>query len=95
MAVLVIAELKTAYERRDTLLEFVQTLAAHSRAEPGCLSYRPMLDVDQAGTIVIVEKWQSAAALEAHGQTAHMADFKAELGGVEVSIETFDIANPS
>lgn len=91
MTILVIAELKTTETRRAALLDMVQSLADNSRQEDGCLSYRPLLDADHPGTIVIAEKWTSLEALQAHGRTAHVALFKSKVKDVLISIEKFHI----
>jgi quinol monooxygenase YgiN len=47
-------------------------------AEAGCIEYGPVVDVDGADpafgpdTFVVVEKWESMAALQAHAAAPHM-----------------------
>jgi quinol monooxygenase YgiN len=56
-------------------------------AETGCIEYNATIDA--AGmpasrgtfgedTVVILEKWESQAALQAHAASAHMADYSAK-----------------
>jgi quinol monooxygenase YgiN len=54
-------------------------------AEDGCLEYGPTVDVDAGSpnqtfagedAVVVVEKWASVAALKAHSQAPHMADYR-------------------
>ncbi|QEL14005.1 putative quinol monooxygenase [Limnoglobus roseus] len=54
-------------------------------AEAGCIEYGPTVDVASGAAaqppvrengVVIVEKWADLAALSAHSQAQHMADFR-------------------
>jgi len=56
-------------------------------AEEGCIEYGPVVDTPDMGpiqtklgedTFVVVEKWESAAALKAHAASAHMAAYGAK-----------------
>lgn len=56
-------------------------------AEDGCLEYGPTIDADGVGpfqqelgpdTFVVVEKWDSLAALKAHAAAPHMAAYAAK-----------------
>ena len=47
-----------------------------SRAEDGCLDYTFARDMADPDTLVLFERWRDRAALEAHGQSAHMAEFQ-------------------
>jgi quinol monooxygenase YgiN len=53
-------------------------------AEDGCIEYGATVDVDGADpafgpdTFVVVEKWQSMAALKAHAASPHMAAYSAK-----------------
>lgn len=47
-----------------------------SRAEDGCLDYTFARDVSDPNTLVLFERWRDRAALEAHGKSAHMAEFQ-------------------
>ena len=67
-------------KREDILQHFRANLAA-VRAEKGCIEYGPAIDADPApsmqtkygpDTFVVVEKWASLAALQAHAVAPHM-----------------------
>jgi len=49
-----------------------------SRAEDGCIAYSYGEDLCDPGRFIVLEKWESRAALDAHFQTAHMARWVAE-----------------
>jgi len=81
----VLATIETAAGRRDDLLAVFRGLVPKVRAETGCIEYTPMIDLpsgseaqgpERPNVVVMVEKWESLAALEAHLKTPHMADFR-------------------
>lgn len=51
-----------------------ERLAPHVRAEQGCLQYDLHPVVGNPDSFVLIEKWASNAALEAHHATAHMLE---------------------
>lgn len=66
--------------RADVLALFNANVPA-VLAEDGCIAYEATVDTENAGpmqakfgtdTFVVVEKWESMAALGAHAQSAHM-----------------------
>lgn len=62
--------------------EMVRVVAA-SRAEAGCLEYAYGADPCDPGRFIVLEKWESRAALDAHFASVHMAHWqsaRAELG---------------
>ena len=64
--------------QRGTLLQAFKAIVPIVHAEAGCIEYGPVVDVDRADpafgpdTFVVVEKWESLAALEAHAIAPHM-----------------------
>ena len=80
----VIATLRVDAARRDEFLQHFAELTPLVRAEKGCIEYGATIDAPTpleaqqlAGddAVVVVEKWESVAALEAHLAQSHMADF--------------------
>lgn len=57
---------------RKAVVEMVRA----SRAEDGCLDYTFAQDLADPDTLVLFERWRDAAALAAHGKSAHMAEFQ-------------------
>ncbi len=81
----VIATIRLAPGTRDAFLAEFHKLVPHVLAEAGCLAYAPAVDEptelavqELAGddTVVVVEQWESPAALAAHSQAPHMADYR-------------------
>ncbi|MEO7851043.1 MAG: putative quinol monooxygenase [Rubrivivax sp.] len=66
---------------RDQILAAYRDNVATVRAEAGCIAYEAVVDVDGAfpgfaqfgaDSFVVVEKWESMPALQAHGAAPHM-----------------------
>ena len=60
---------------------FVQTVKADGlqeavRAEDGCLLYDYHLSCEAPDTVVLIEQWRDAAALEKHLAQPHMEDLR-------------------
>ena len=71
-------------KRPDFLVEFRQ-IVPKVQAENGCLEYFPAIDTVSGlpvqgpardDVVVIVEKWESMAALEAHLIAPHMMEYR-------------------
>ena len=84
----VVAILTAKPGRRAELLERFAAVLPLVHAEHGCIEYRPVVDrhagLDDArselgpDSYIVVEKWESLEALEAHAATAHMREFNAK-----------------
>lgn len=67
--------------QREALLRIFNANVPAVRAEAGCIEYGAAVDVEGADpafgadTFVVVEKWQSLAALKAHASAPHMAAY--------------------
>ena len=73
--------------RRDEILTAFRANVPAVRAEDGCIEYGAAIDAEGVGslqtpfgddTFVVVEKWQSLAALKAHAAAPHMAAYGAK-----------------
>ena len=91
----VIAAIEVAEGRREEFLNIFRKLVPTVRAETGCLEYGPLVDFPSGipgqqpvrpNTVVVVEKWQSPAALEAHLATPHMQKFFADTEGLRTGL---------
>jgi len=77
----VIAIITAKPRQRGAVLEIFNANLPAVRAEAGCIEYGPVIDVDGADpafgpdTFVVVEKWESMAALKAHAAAPHMAAY--------------------
>ena len=64
--------------QRGVLLQAFKSIVPTVHAEAGCIEYGPVVDVAGADpafgpdTFVVVEKWESRAARQAHAAAPHM-----------------------
>jgi quinol monooxygenase YgiN len=72
---------------RDSVLEAFRANVPAVRAEGGCIEYGAAIDAENAlsfqtrygpDTFVVIEKWESMAALAAHAAAPHMAAYGAK-----------------
>ena len=72
---------------RDAILKEFHANMPAVHAEKGCIEYGPAIDAEGIGTFqtkfgpdtfVVIEKWESAEALKAHGASPHMAAYSAK-----------------
>ncbi len=91
----VIAAIEVAEGRREEFLDIFRKVVPTVRAEAGCLEYGPLVDFPcgipgqqpvRPNTVVVAEKWQSPAALEAHLATPHMQKFFADTVGLRTGL---------
>jgi quinol monooxygenase YgiN len=73
--VVVVGRVQTDAARREALIRVGQAVAAASREEPGCISYRLYEDTERENEFVFVEEWESNEALQQHFATSHIAEF--------------------
>lgn len=77
----VIAVLTAKIGHRASLLAAFQAIVEEVRQEPGCIEYRPVIDTNTspvkfgADTLVVIEKWQDQAALDAHAVAPALTGF--------------------
>ncbi len=82
----VIAVITAKPGQRDAILAAFRANVPAVHAEPGCIEYTPVIDLADGGAMqtrlgedsfMVVEKWESAAALQAHAASPHMAAYGA------------------
>ena len=67
--------------KRGALLEAFKAIMPAVHGEAGCIEYGPVIDVADAepafgpDTFVVIEKWESMAALKAHAKAPHMVAY--------------------
>lgn len=82
----VIASIKVKPGRMTELLKALKANVPNVLAEDGCVEYSPAVDIKadlppqvlDENMVVIIEKWESLAALKTHLQAPHMKDYKAK-----------------
>lgn len=69
---------KAKPERRDELQSRLLEMVEITVKEEGCLFYDLHVDQDDESVFYLFEGWQSQAAHDIHGQTAHVKDLVAD-----------------
>ena len=59
----------------------IQAMLSASRAEPGCIEYYYGPDISDPNAFLVLEKWESWEALDAHFETPHLKAWCAALNG--------------
>lgn len=77
--IVVIGRVRCQPEERELLEELLTTMQERSRHEEGCISYGFFQSIEDDTQYVAVEEWESRAALDAHFQQPHLAEFSAGL----------------
>ena len=77
MTVIVAGTVRVPPENLPAFRPHQDAMLAASRAEDGCLVYSYAEDVAERGLIRVFEAWRDQAAIEAHFQAPHMAEWRA------------------
>lgn len=84
----VIATVELAPGTREKFLAEFRKVIPDVKAEAGCIEYGPAIDAEtdiaiQAkignDRVVVIEKWETVAALKAHGVAPHMQAYRARV----------------
>ena len=84
MLLIVAGDVEIDPQHRDEAIKAARAVMAATRQEEGCIEYTIAADLDLPARFVIVEKWASPEALQAHFKTPHMARFQAAMGALGV-----------
>lgn len=69
----VVAVIKAKKGKEQILFDVLKNVVAPTHQEKGCIKYGLHRSPDEAGTFVMVEKWESKETLDAHLASAHIA----------------------
>lgn len=86
----VLAHIEISPGQRETVLREFQRIVPLVLAEEGCLEYRPTVDAAtplerqqrNPDRIIMIERWESVAHLEAHLTAPHMLEFRERVKGL-------------
>lgn len=85
MSVIVAGTVRVPPENLEAFRPHMAAMLAASRGEDGCLAYSYAIDVEEPGLIRVFEVWRDRAALDAHFQAPHLADWRAAWPALGVS----------
>ena len=77
--VIVVAHARVKPEARAAAVAAAEKMRDASRAEPGCHEYGFWFAFDDEHELLVFERWEDQAALDAHFQTPHLAEFAAAI----------------
>jgi quinol monooxygenase YgiN len=92
----VLATIEVKPGQRDAFLAEFHRIMPMVHAEAGCIEYGPTVDVASGIAVqgplrenvaVIIEKWESLAALKAHMQAPHMAEYRVRVKDLVVGVQ--------
>jgi quinol monooxygenase YgiN len=92
--IIVMGHAKLAGGELDRLTDEMNVQVAATNAEAGCLDYCFSRDVANPDTLIISERWENQAAIDAHFKSPHMAAFNAVLGKatvLDISVKSYDL----
>lgn len=95
MTVLIAGTVRVPPENVDRFKPHMEKMLAASRAEDGCLTYSYAIDVADPGLVRVFEAWRDEAALQAHFQTPHMAEWRAawpQFGVSDRNLSLYEVA---
>jgi len=90
--VIVVASMKARAGQEEAVLAGLAEAAAHTHEEAGCLLYALHRSPDDPARIVLIERWESRAALDEHftkpyiqvlGEQVHLLDGAADVHFLE------------
>jgi len=74
--------IQPAPDRRDDVLEVLRSIQGPVLAQPGCAAFHIYEEHGPDDTVVLVERWESEAALETHLRSEA---YRRILGAIELS----------
>jgi quinol monooxygenase YgiN len=95
MTVIIAGTVRVPPENLTRFKPHMEAMLAASRAEDGCLTYSYAEDVAEPGLIRVFEAWRDQAAIQAHFQAPHMAEWRAawpQFGVSDRQLKLYDVA---
>ena len=84
-------EFKIAEESADTFAAEFAKMQETSRPEVGCAHYSVFHSKADHCVFTVLESWETAADLDAHRESAHMATFKEKCAAMIVDKRALDL----
>jgi quinol monooxygenase YgiN len=95
MTIIIAGTVRVPPENIPLFRPHMQTMLSASRAEDGCITYSYAVDVAEPGLVRIFEAWRDQAAIDAHFQAPHMAEWRAawpQFGVTDRQLKIYEIA---
>lgn len=95
MTVIVMGHIRAPASEIDRLKPAIDAMVAATTQEEGCEHYSFARHVGDPELLILSERWASAEALAAHGQTAHMKAFNQAIAGATLHAVSVKVWNGS
>ena len=82
-------------EHREGYIAGAKKAIAETRKEKGCIYYDCHSSINQPNRFVFVERWETQADLDAHGQAPHLKAWRELSGPMKVSPTVIEIVTPA
>ncbi|MCF7928865.1 MAG: antibiotic biosynthesis monooxygenase [Spirochaetales bacterium] len=89
--ILLIGEIPVRSGMTDKFLQVAGRVAAASRREEGCLSYRYFKSAEGKEAVIFLEQWEDMAAIERHEKAPHFQRFQEEAAPLMAGEPQIDI----
>jgi quinol monooxygenase YgiN len=93
--ILLIGRLRISSEKIEAFRQALSPFLAASRAENGCFRFTVSEDIEQANYFLFTEIWQDEASLHQHESSAHLAQFKQQIGSSIIEREKTQVYSVS
>ncbi len=91
----IVAVLTAKMGHRAALLAAFKSIVPAVHKEPGCIEYQAVIDLDHspakfgADAVVVIEKWQDQAALDAHNEGAALNEFREKVKHIMAQADVY------
>jgi quinol monooxygenase YgiN len=95
MTILIAGTVRVPPESLERFRPHMERMLAASRAEDGCVTYSYAIDVADPGLVRVFEAWRDQAAIDAHFQAPHMAEWRAawpQFGVSDRNLSLYEVA---
>lgn len=95
MTLIIAGTVRVPPENLDRFRPHMEAMLTASRAEDGCITYSYAVDVADPGLVRVFEAWRDQAAIDAHFQTPHMAQWRAawpQFGVSDRNLSLYEVA---
>src|ERR1700730_7241016 len=87
----VVATTQVKPESREAFIEGAKQCIAAPRQEKGCFSYESHTSINDPNLFVVVERWASREAHNAHGRSPHMKTWREYSAPLKLSPTVIEI----
>jgi quinol monooxygenase YgiN len=95
----IVAVLTAKMGHRAALLAAFKSIVPAVHEEPGCIEYQAVVDIETspakfgADAMVVIEKWQDQAALDAHNEAPALKEFQEKAKHILAQVDVYLMQN--